>query len=290
MNRCILCGKTDVELTEEHIIPRALGNESLKEYCLCKKCNSDLGNSVDSGFVNSFDIQIVRFSLGINGRNGVPNPFEKAKDDEGNLVKVGEDLKPTIVPCIEHLENTERIHAPNKEQAIKMTKKTMERKGLPQERIDEQVTKIENMQPKVEQRTLNYEFSINLVNRAIAVLKIAYEYACLKLDESYFEDKRAKEIRDILSAAINNKVDESTLDKIGVVNYTGDTSHLEQIRKEYLCHFLMFAQNEENCLLLVVSLFCDPFYSYVVVVSNDAQNYSYSEFPELIPVRRQQDN
>ena len=45
MNKCIFCGKTEAEFdknncwTEEHIIPQALGNETLKIFNVCKNCN-----------------------------------------------------------------------------------------------------------------------------------------------------------------------------------------------------------------------------------------------------------
>ena len=44
--KCIFCGKTEAEFdkhncwTEEHIIPKALGNETLRIFNVCKKCNS----------------------------------------------------------------------------------------------------------------------------------------------------------------------------------------------------------------------------------------------------------
>ena len=44
---CIICGQYR-ECSLEHIIPKALGNETLKTYDVCKDCNSKLGDNVDS--------------------------------------------------------------------------------------------------------------------------------------------------------------------------------------------------------------------------------------------------
>lgn len=53
MRKCIFCGQTEAEFingniwTEEHIIPEAFGNKTLKIYDICKECNSGLGAYVD---------------------------------------------------------------------------------------------------------------------------------------------------------------------------------------------------------------------------------------------------
>lgn len=84
--KCIFCGKTEAEFdkhncwTEEHIIPKALGNETLRIFNVCKKCNSGLGTYVDNYFVNNMFIKIIRQSLGLKGQSGeIPNAFKEGE-------------------------------------------------------------------------------------------------------------------------------------------------------------------------------------------------------------------
>ena len=55
LNQCIYCNSND-DLTVEHIIPSSISKkvgEQLVIFCVCRKCNSKLGDYVDGPFINS---------------------------------------------------------------------------------------------------------------------------------------------------------------------------------------------------------------------------------------------
>ena len=120
--KCIFCGKTEAEFdkhncwTEEHIIPKALGNETLRIFNVCKKCNSGLGTYVDNYFVNNMFIKIIRQSLGLKGQSGeIPNAFKEGEDKNGHRIRVDSNYHPTRVPYIEQNDNKLRIVASSKD-------------------------------------------------------------------------------------------------------------------------------------------------------------------------------
>lgn len=60
---CIICGKSfsdTVKPSREHIIPKALGNKKLVTYCVCGKCNNDLGGNVDSYLTDFILVKLIR--------------------------------------------------------------------------------------------------------------------------------------------------------------------------------------------------------------------------------------
>lgn len=293
MDRCILCGKTSEQLsnsnplTEEHIIPYALGNNSLKLNCLCKECNSKLGDCVDNEFVNSFDMQLARKIYEIKGRNGVPNPFKKGKDYSGHLINVDDNFKPAIVPYTEKNGSSLKIHAPNKTIAKQMVQKSLSRKDFEQAEIDKILLKIDSMESDKKQETISYDVQIDMTLRRIAILKMAYEYTFLKLGETYFDDDRAKEIRDILKAAINGLITDDIINKISV-NYLPEdiAKYFDYIKKlEEPMHMIMIQSTKENWVIVIISLFCDKNNSYIVRVSNSSEQYEIPGEPDLIPVK-----
>ncbi len=68
-NKCYLCG-CNLEkgnMSDEHIIPQALGGCLISNRLLCRNCNSHLGKTIDAKFVKTFEPLIC--TLDIIGRN-----------------------------------------------------------------------------------------------------------------------------------------------------------------------------------------------------------------------------
>ena len=154
MKKCILCGKTvdklgpENPLTEEHIIPYALGNDTLKDYFLCKCCNSNLGDKVDAPFVDSFIMKMKRKVYNIRCTGTIPNPFKEGKDENGNLIRVDDNMVPHIVPRVEKDGNHYTIHTSTKEEAKSIIKKVLQRNNISQEEITKAVTKVDEKKVK----------------------------------------------------------------------------------------------------------------------------------------------
>jgi len=87
---CFACKEINV-LTDEHIIPQALGGR-LKEYLYCKVCNDKFGKVVDAEIANQFGN--IATILKIRRERGNPQPFEVVDIKNGiNLVFDGEAFK-----------------------------------------------------------------------------------------------------------------------------------------------------------------------------------------------------
>ncbi len=294
IDKCIICGKNSVDLgdnnplTEEHIIPKALGNNSLKCCFLCKTCNSRLGDTIDATFINSFDIQLIRRQLGIKGRNGIPNPFAKGKDSNGHDIRVDEKMQPSIVSCVEKTGNGVRIHANSKEEAKEIAKKIMLRKGTDKDNIDKELQLIEAKEPTQYRPEICYNIEIDYRNRLLAILKIAYEYACFKLGDYYFNDVRANEIRTILKSEMDQDVDTNNDLDFGVSYIPEECRQiLDFLHRTNPAHHLMIIQNDAlNRLIATVSLFGLFEYSFVVLLSNDASEYQSKISEDLTDIVR----
>ncbi|MBQ7474604.1 MAG: HNH endonuclease [Clostridia bacterium] len=280
VDRCIICGKSSADLgdvnplTEEHIIPKAPGNNSLKCCFLCKTCNSRLGDTIDAAFINSFDIKLIRNQLGIKGRNGIPNPFAKGKDSNGNDIYVDIKMQPKMVSHVEKTSNGVRIHASSIEEAKKIAKTIMVRHGMNKDTIDEQLRLIETIEKKQYKPEISYDIAFDPQNRFLAILKIAYEYACFKLGDNYFNDTRANEIREILFNEIDHCIVDEKNKKFGVCFAPEELRQLlGAFHKICEAHHLMIIQNDAfNRLIAIVSLFGRFEYTYVVLLSNDASD------------------
>jgi len=170
MKKCIFCGETEKEFdkdncwTEEHIIPEALGNETLKIYNVCKKCNSGLGTYVDNYFVNHMFLKIIRQSLGLKGQSGeIPNAFKEGTDKDGHRIRVDKNYHPILVPYIEQEDNKVTIVASSKDEAKKMIKKKLLRMNMPERRIQETLNKVDQTKDHFFNQRLNMIRRWNLI-------------------------------------------------------------------------------------------------------------------------------
>lgn len=79
--KCIFCGKTSPDVSfkkEAHVIPAALGNKRLFNYCECDRCNEDVFSVYENELVNI--LQIDRIWVRGRPRNGSPK-FRHAKSE-----------------------------------------------------------------------------------------------------------------------------------------------------------------------------------------------------------------
>lgn len=159
--KCIICGEY-LEGTEEHIIPKSLGNQTLKIQNVCKTCNSNLGVHVDNYLTNHRLIQIVRQNLGLKGQSGqVPNPFKEGRDKEGRVIRVNEKFEPSTVPTVEMDNGKLRVSASNIEEAKKIAEKKLKRIGMPDDKIQEALGKIQNQKTEAWQPKIEYDATVD---------------------------------------------------------------------------------------------------------------------------------
>lgn len=265
---CVICGQYK-ERSLEHIIPRALGNETLETYNVCKDCNCKLGENVDSYLSNNFFIQVIRQKLGIAGQSGkIPNPFKNGVDENGNHVKVDQDHKIHIVQNVKVDGEMIYITAETKEQAKTIAKKRLKRMSASDNFIQNALMNIEKAPTYKISLPLTYHVKVNFKRLHLAVLKMAYEYACLKLGGDYHTDPTAIKIRDILHDAtkgIYDKQYQEVWQTLPLIGLSPPSAYLPH-------HFIMLV-NSDNQVMAYISLFMSAAFSFGVCISGNAALY-----------------
>jgi hypothetical protein len=292
--KCIFCGKTEEKFdknncwTEEHIIPQALGNETLKISNVCKECNSGLGTYVDNYFVNHMLIKLIRQQLGLKGQSGkIPNAFKEGKDNGGHLIRVDENYQPTIVPYIEKSDTHVKIVASSTVEARMMVEKTLSRMKLPKNEIQDVLDKVNNIEFECFQPMVQYDCTIELNRFYLEAIKIAFEYAVYKLGDDYLKDSRAIEIQRLLKGAIDGKMKTECKNVPGVCLIHKKLGRILETAKDLNCHMIMIHPDAENKLIAVVILFMESWLSFSVLISEDASKFSVtnSSLTEFIDVK-----
>ena len=138
------------------------------------------------------------------------------------------------------------------------------------------LSKLDNATVISYQPTVSYDCPIELNRFALFALKIAYEYACLKLDESYKNDKIAIEMRQMLYKAICGEMKECC-EVCKWVCYTPDeiTDSFSVVKEANLkIHMLYLLPDKEGKLICQVFLFLEKLTSFSVIVSENANLYT----------------
>lgn len=292
--KCIFCEKTEEKFdknncwTEEHIIPQALGNETLKIFNVCKECNSGLGTYVDNYFVNHMFIKLIRQKLGLKGKSGkIPNAFKEGKDKDGHLIRVDENYQPTIVPYIEKSDTHVKIVASSTVEARLMAEKTLSRMKLPKNQIQDALDKVDDIEFEYFQPMLQYDCTVEFNRFYLEAIKIAFEYAVYKLGDDYLKDSRAIEIQQLLKGAIDGKMKTECKNIPGVCLIYKELGKILEATKDLNCHMLMIHPDAENRLIAEVILFMESSLSFGVLISEDASKFyiSNSSLTEIIDVK-----
>lgn len=280
MRKCIFCGKTDVDFnkkncfTEEHIIPEALGNQTLKVFNVCKKCNSGLGSYVDNYFVNSSAIKLVRNRMGIKGKSGkLPIPFREGIDKYGHRVRIDANLEPRTIPHIEQNGNKIQIFASSKEEAKTMIQKKFSRMKLSKKAIQGALDKLDQAKIRSSKPKIYLTIGVELTRFLLEPLKIAFEYAVIKLGDQYLKDLRAVEIQKYLQDAIDGKMTKGCPEFPGVFPMPKNLSKALKIAKNLNCHMVMIHPDDDNNLFAEVILFMESTFSFTVYLSDDASKF-----------------
>jgi hypothetical protein len=98
---CLLCLKDKPSLTDEHIIPAALGSELILPKTTCQECQRLCNRSFEQRFLKGSNfVSLLRAYLGIKGRRNEPiygfdrhgNPLTMTVQQGFPPIKVGKGL------------------------------------------------------------------------------------------------------------------------------------------------------------------------------------------------------
>ncbi|NJJ36832.1 HNH endonuclease [Clostridioides difficile] len=275
--KCIICGEFKAG-SDEHIIPKSLGNETLRIDNVCKECNEGLGKYVDEHLVNNFLTQLIRHIMGLKGQSKtIPNPFKTGKDEDGNIIHVDEQYKPYLNPSVTEENGIISISARTQKEAIKIAEKKLKRMKFSKDEIENIISNREKIPVQGYIPTVTYPVETNMRKLFLGVLKIAYEYTYYVFGDLFYNDKIAKEIRSILLDATKGIFNK----EYNKMNFIQDDLKESLNKCDMKVHLLQFFK-EDNELYLMISLFLEPALSFCVCVSEDASKYNINNVEHLV--------
>lgn len=257
--RCILCRRDGREMSDEHVIPDAIGGY-YHIYSVCKECNSRLGSKVDKYLLDNWLTVVKRNEHQMAGKTGVvPHPLMgEGVLEDGQKVRMEKDeeghLFPYLIPSAPIVSDDGKqvsfsLDARDAKSVNHITEKVLKRKGFDRTR-----TAIESFRQDIhiDKPCVRMQFSIDIKSYLLSLLKIAYEFTIDQLP-SYIEDPQARLYADILLCGEKDRVDEISvmangfMDKKFVIlpTYIDNNEH----------RHLLFLTEVENQLVCVVKLF-----------------------------------
>lgn len=285
--RCIICGNEE-ESSKEHIIPEAMGNKKFITNKVCSRCNNKLGANVDNYLTDYILVKMIRKSLNLLGKTEKSIKIFPSflKDITGQKFLFKDDI-PSIVPEVEFEDGILKIKAQTIEEAIEKGKKKLERTGLSEEEIKNILSTYSLQEVEKSKPSFRIPADIHMGRFLLAGIKIAYEFACETLDDSYFDDSIAKLFRAQLYKAItvNKKdvagcIDFNKLKKyaspikeqsVELINGIKDKVNLLKPPARHIC--LLHDSADSKLICEVVLLFSDII-SFTVMLSEDSKKYN----------------
>lgn len=251
IGHCIICHQDNVELSDEHVIPDAIGGY-IHCYKVCKECNSHLGDHVDAHLLNHYLIKGSRHVHKLKGKKGsIPNPLTgDGVLNTGEKVRV-EDVNGMVTPRI--LPQTPEIAADNKSGIITVDirdeklipaiqQKMLKKMGLKPGEVtlvsQREIHQIAN--PVVKMQTM-----IDLKNYKIGLLKIAYEI-CVEMFPEYEHDSLGQIYAKILHDVAYEV--EGAIDRIDEVKFEG--TGFKDPLKPLLSQFIDYSNNKRHIIVL----------------------------------------
>lgn len=233
----------------EHIIPDALDGKLIFN-CLCKDCNSKLGEKVDSQLTNYGPIKVIRATHGIRGKTGkIPQLLPTIMyDKNGRKYRLCQDegkLVPRSLPSpIIQSEQEGKItlqwscDSSDKETINKRLDKAAKKYG-------DKIINTDSVERTFNNLLLKGSIALDMKFPVLPFLKIAYEFLFL----SFPDCENWLNTQDMRQALLTN--DESLAKKFVLLYGFG--------KAPYFCHFLNFSQEIPPRLTekrSATSLFC----------------------------------
>lgn len=206
---CIVCREEGKVLTDEHVIPLALGG-CYHLYSVCKTCNSRLGDKVDIHLINHWAVVASRHSNRLEGRSHkIPNPLTGAGYlEDGSKVSMVEDdgkLTARFLPSPPVFNSTDdgycsvsfSVDAKDERHIPEICNKVLRRNG-----IDPSKCRVESKQiiRNVKNPVVSMQIEFDIAKYLIGMLKIAYEFTCDCFPD-YINDARSVSYAHILENA-----------------------------------------------------------------------------------------
>lgn len=248
---CIICHQDNMELSDEHVIPDAIGGY-IHCYKVCKDCNSRLGDHVDIHLLNHFLIKGARHVHQLKGKTHfIPNPLiGDGLLNTGEKVRV-EDVNGVVTPHI--LPKSPEISDDNKSGRIIVDIKdeklipAMQQKMLKKMGVKPgEVTMVSHRKvQQIEHPVVQMQAMVDLKKYKIGLLKICYE-CCVELFPDYENDTMGQKYASILYD-VAHEVD-GAIERLDEVKFEGNgfQDPLEQV----LSQFIDYSNQKRHIIIL----------------------------------------
>lgn len=249
-SRCFLCCEPKV-LTEEHIIPQALGGK-LSDWIYCKDCNDTLGSEIDSELCKRLGYFCTALKISRDRGKIQPCKIFTTKDNI-ELVYDGTQLvrsKPSVK--IEKEGKTIDVRAGTENGINEIVSGIRKKYKLP----DEAGKKFKEEHAGPTDLKGRFVFGNSLIYRAVS--KIAYGLICMKIPVSYlfsFND-------------IRNYIRLGSGDKLATTNFLHTGFMTDYTRPLHKIHISF--NRQKNLLVGFVSLF--GIFRYTVLLSKNLKS------------------
>lgn len=222
---CIICKHAEAG-SEEHIIPKAMGNEKFTTNHICRSCNSNLGRVVDDYFTNHIIIKILRDVKDWRGESGKEiKVFPKSLADIVSGKKFMLDNNSAhIIPSLNIADGVLTVEAEDVETGLNIASMKLKRMGYNDECI-ERIMKNNMYREKTESLLPRFEINadIHVGKFLLLPLKIAYEYLDYRLGNTIKDDATVEKIRNELYNAIYEQ---------GEIDYGFVTTHVQPASRD----------------------------------------------------------
>ena len=297
LGHCIVCHRDNVPMSDEHVIPKAIGG-CYHVYNVCDNCNSNrFGSKIDPLLTDHPLIQLVRWQKKIKSYKGsFPHPLSNPQvADDGTRYYVKENgvvLEPHIFPKTEITRDKHgklssvklTIDLEQESEADGMLDKVLAREGIDLSKVTIEKTIIRDSFKPV----FHYNWVMDIHDFNLDLLKMAYEFTCDSLP-NYEDDETAKKIADVLCSCDPKRLDEVTManykiDKL-VENAFGEYVDFSSDDRHYL--FLMCKDKQLVCIVRLFNGFCTGFLMSEImggdtnktrILINDTAKHTYENY------------
>ena len=256
---CIICRKDEQEMSDEHVIPEAIGGY-YHIYSVCKTCNSRLGDHIDKLLLNHWFIKASRYEKGLKGYSGkIPNPLigegtlstgEKVRVEQDDDGKMSIRLIPPKIASSDGRSFKIQVDAKDENTIPQIQTKILKRNN-----IDPSMSQLvsERQVVNIDHPEVKMQFTIDLEEYILGLLKIAYEFTVDKI-EGYIDDPIAIRYASILHDGDVNRLSEVFIEGDAIAN--GGLKILDSIidNSNTNRHILLLL-NLEGKLYCIVKLF-----------------------------------
>ena len=290
---CIICGEnfsSTVKPSKEHIIPEALGNEKLVTYCVCEKCNNDLGSNVDSYLTDYILVKMIR-KVKLEKDKDLQIFDSTMTDDKGDKYRItnqGPEIYPNV--NIDEEKQHVNIEAASLEEGKRVARSILKRRlNKNKEEIEEILSdpsrfiKGETQYAKV--GVFKQDAKLDFARFKLAAIKIAYEYAVERLGESYTTDENAAILRAYLKSGREGKK-EFTEDEYKVISERCRCEdHFDEVTKKTVDWYRSLTDGQEikymicigrdvsDNLICCIRILDTKLLAFTVFLSANASNY-----------------